>query len=361
MISVTLYADSNGTHLHQIYTGLYLLYREGIIKLRLRPGISLTKSRKNRQFIAIKVETSEVSRIAVFDMADYQQLGLPNAISSCDLYFKRSLTEQSYEGLSGTSKQKLQPFGFNYQVITPSMALLAKRLFLEYWSRPYNPLKKKNRFHLHNIKELFDANLGRSRSPLLSVDDLKPKNKEYDVGVLFQCRLWDPSDLDPKNYLDSDKVNSDRIEIVRSLKENLGDNFIGGLQPTEYARRVAPELVISLEKMSMRRNYLSMVERSSVVVSTVGLLGSNGWKLGEYVALGKAIVSEPIMTELPGKFEEGVHYEAYRSPEECIDKVKSLLADPERIRALSKATSDYYEEYLCPRRLMWRHLNTILS
>jgi len=338
-----------------------LLHREGSIKLNLRPGISITKERKNRQYLALRARYEGVSSLAIFDLADFHRIGLPKALETCDFYFKRSLTEDSYKGLEIGTSRKLKPFGFNYQVVEPSMTLFAKRLFLEYVSRPYNPISKKNRFHMHNLKEVCDANMGRIRSPLLGTSELQPKDVPCDYDVLFQCRLWDPRDLDPINGEDSERVNEQRIAIIRQLKKNLGKRFVGGLQPSDYARKVAPELVIEDARLSQRRQYLSMVERSSIVVSSTGLLGSNGWKLGEYIALGKAIVSEPLKAEVPGLFSDGTHYESYTNPEDCIGKIHKLLSSPERLQALGNATSTYYKEHLSPKALMWNHLKTMLD
>lgn len=360
MITATLYADSNGTHLHQIYTGLDLLHRSGDIKLKLRLGTHLTQNRPNRQFIILRVEEGAQSYLAAFDMSDHQEIGLPSALDSCDFYFKRSLTNKTFDGLSERQSKKLKPFGFNYQVIQPSRTSLIKRLTLEYFSRPYNPFSKKNRFHIHNIKELIDANLARPNSPLLNVDEISPKKIKTEFDVLFQCRLWGPEELSARNRGDAEKVNRERIAIVRALRSELGDRFVGGLQPTQFAKKIAPDLVIESPAFSVRRNYISLVKKSSIVISSSGLLDSIGWKMGEYVALGKAIVAEPIAAKMPAPFEDGVHYQSYRSPEECIQAVTDLLSSPEKLSAMSNATTQYYEAVLSPRELMLRHLNEML-
>jgi len=358
-MEVTLYVDSNGTHLHQIYTGLFILDREGMIDLKLRPGNSITSRRRNRQFLAMRVDAGNGTKLAVFDLSDFQKIGLPDALSACDFYFKRSLTKASFSGLDVSQSRKLKPFGFNYQVIEPSKALFLKRVLLEYISKPYNPFFKKNRRHLRNLKELFDASIGREKSYLLNTYDLKPKILKHQYDVLFQCRLWDPLELDPRNREDAEKVNSDRIAIVKSLKDCLGERFVGGLQPSEFSMKIARELVVDDPRMSQRRNYLSLVQKSSLVVSSSGLLGSNGWKLGEYIALGKAIVSDPILTKIPGRFEQGTHYEGYSSPEACSRSVLDLLSNRNKIENLAIASKNYYEDYLSPKQMMWNHIKTM--
>lgn len=334
--------------------------REGAIELKLRPGIEITRGRPNRQFIALKLESGDNSWMAVFDLQDSAELGLRAALNHCDYYFKRSLSDQSYTGLSGEDAEKLKPFGFNYQVAVPSRVMMLNRLVMEYLSKPFNPFKKKNNFHLHNLKELFDANFGRRESPLMGVDDLRPKaSGDFKFDVLFQCRLWDPNDLAKKNRPDAEAVNAERINLVSALKRELGGKFVGGLQPTDFARRVAPELLVNSPAMAHRRSYIELVKASSVVISSAGLLGSNGWKLGEYVALGKAIISEPITTKLPGNFEVGVHYQSYTSVEECMNRVTELLIDKNKISSMGQSVADYYFSFLEPKALMTHHLNVM--
>lgn len=360
-ITVTLYADSNGTHLNQIYTGLYLLSRDGVINLKLRPGTALTKARMNRQFLGMSIDHVGGTFKVIFDMTDHQIIGIPEALEYCDVYFKRSLTSTSYDGLKGHEIQKIAPFGFFYRVIAQNKMFLMKRLLIEFLSRPYNPFSKRNRFHLHHIKELVDACMDSKVSPLFSVEELYPKPVEHDIDVLFQCRLWDPSELVPHNRSDAEKVNEDRISIIRKLKSELGQRFVGGLQPTAFAKKTAPDLVIDDPSMSQRRNFIALVERSRIVVSSTGLLGSNGGKLGEYIALGKAIISEKIVTDLPVKFEEGIHYESYCTPSECLQKAITLLSDQQRQRALEAAVADYYWSYLSPKELMWHHIRSVVG
>jgi len=360
--TVTLYVDSNGTHLHQVYAGLDLLSREGAIDLKLRPGTKITKNRPNRQFIALRLEFNNSRVLAVFDLQDSPEIGVRDALKYCDYYFKRSLSSESYKGLSDEESKKLNPFGFNYQVIVPSKSMVLKRILIEYLSRPFNPFRKKNNFHLHNLKELLDANFGIKESPLMSVNDLKPKKSaNYEFDVLFQCRLWDPNDLAKRNREDAEKINAERISLVSALKQELGNRFVGGLQPTDFAKKAAPDLIVNSSAVAHRRRYIDLVKASAVVISSAGLLGSNGWKLGEYVSLGKAIISEPITTRLPGKFENGVHYQSYTSVDDCMDKVTNLLNSPEEINSMSVSVAEYYASFLEPKALMNHHLNTMLE
>lgn len=70
------------------------------------------------------------------------------------------------------------------------------------------------------------------------------------------------------------------------------------------ARRLCPELIVP-DKLTGKRAYLHRMQHTEICVASTGLHGSTGWKLAEYVAAGRAIVTEPLRYTLPGGFEEG--------------------------------------------------------
>lgn len=359
-IQVTIYADSNGTHLHQIFTGLDLLNRSGEIKLKLRPITRYTQGRPNRQFLALKVRVGSLKRVAIFDMQDSGNIGLPGSLDKCDFYFKRSYNKALYDSFSEEKREKIRPFGFNYQVACKNKWLLIQRIFMEVLARPFNPFVRKNGFHLHNIKELIDLNFNKRKKIMPDHKELRPQLSERKYSVLFMCRLWDPEELSEKNRADAKKVNDSRIAIIRDLRARLGSQFLGGIQRTHYAEKHVPELTIKDKQFTSRDNYLNLVRQSEIVISSTGLLGSTGWKFGEYVALGKAIISEPLRSEVPGDFNVGSHYQEFHTPRQCVSIVEKLLDDEPLRRNMENNVSEYFWKYLEPENLMRKFINEIV-
>jgi hypothetical protein len=351
-ITVVLYADSNGTHLHQIYTGLDLLSRKKEIKLVLRLSNGLTKKRPNRQFLALDIIQSNVTKSVIFDMQDSAEIGLPESLRFCDVYFKRSYNKEQFNLFDLSRIPKILPFGLNYQVAVKNRTLTIKRLVLEYISRPFNPLNKRNNFHLHNIKELLDFNFRDRKIFIPDYNSLTPISFEKKYDILFICRLWDPEELNEKNREDAIKINKTRVNILRHLKTNFKERFVGGLQKSKFSEKYAPDLVIQDRKFTSRENYFSLVRQSAIVISTQGLLDSIGWKFAEYVALGKAIISEPIKSELPGIFQANYHYLEFNSTQECCNNVELLINNPEKLKGLEANTTKYFEKHLNPESLM---------
>ena len=90
------------------------------------------------------------------------------------------------------------------------------------------------------------------------------------------------------------------------------------------------------------------MQHTEICVASTGLHGSTGWKLAEYVAAGRAIVTEPLRYTLPGGFEEGKNYKTYTSPAQCEEQLRQLLADPAAILAMAQHNADYYQMWLRP-------------
>ena len=97
------------------------------------------------------------------------------------------------------------------------------------------------------------------------------------------------------------------------------------------------------DKLTGKRAYLHRMQHTEICVASTGLHGSTGWKLAEYVAAGRAIVTEPLQYTLPGGFEEGKNYKTYTSPAECETQLRQLLADPAAILAMAQHNAVYYQ------------------
>lgn len=154
-------------------------------------------------------------------------------------------------------------------------------------------------------------------------------------------------------------MNRLRVGCIRRLRESFGKRFIGGLEPTDYARQNFPDCVLE-GHLTRKANYLRVVRGADVCISTVGLLQSNPWKLGEYVALAKAIVSQPLAHEVPGDFLSGRNYLEFHTENECVAAVQALLDDPRKRYTMMANNYAYYQAFLRPDMLVWNTLQTAL-
>ena len=86
---------------------------------------------------------------------------------------------------------------------------------------------------------------------------------------------------------------------------------------------------------------------SYICIGSMGLHESIGWKTGEYVAAGRAIVNEEFKYQIPN-FIEGINYFSYDSVEKCLSMVEELHKNPEKVIEMQKNNTKYYNNYLRP-------------
>ncbi|HYG33607.1 MAG TPA: glycosyltransferase [Clostridia bacterium] len=151
-----------------------------------------------------------------------------------------------------------------------------------------------------------------------------------------------------------------RINCVRELKNQFGPNFIGGVEGTEFAVRNYRDYVADAS-ITKKRVYLELLRSADICVSTAGLRQSNPWKFAEYLAMAKAIVSEPLAHRVPGPLRPGTHYLEFRSPEECVQKAVFLYENPEQRYAMMQQNHHYYQAFLRPDVLVWNTFRTTLG
>jgi hypothetical protein len=164
--------------------------------------------------------------------------------------------------------------------------------------------------------------------------------------VLYQVRAWGPGDTG------DDTVNDGRAAVVAALREHFGPRFKGGFTRSEFARRRYPKLLT--EQPQSSGDYAALVRAAAVGVSTVGLHGSNPWKLAEYLAGGVAIVSEPLKFELPDSLEGVVDW--FTTPAECVAACEALL-DNDAYLARRELSERYWRENARPDVLLRRRLS----
>lgn len=283
----------------------------------------------------IGFDTSDTARIC---KAEYEE---------CDSYFKRSLAPSA-----AANFKKLHALGLNYLVYDDSVDLshaartlrcpasLADRLRSLGVALAVDQLLPFTRFH----QERVTAMSARPRVPQAS-DRVK---------VLFSVRLWDPSEVSSDSAKeDREKVNAGRIQLVRRLKDEFGDRYVGGISEDSYSATIAPDLLVP-RGFHRKRSYLESLRSSDIVVATTGLHGSIGWKFGEYVAFSKPIVTERLNYLVPGRFADGVNYLSYDSIDECVEKVRRLADDVASRFLMSQANERYYFHHLIPEQMLMR-------
>jgi hypothetical protein len=287
-----------------------------------------------------------------FDTHDSVEIA-EEELDHCDFYFKRSYSTAYVETLRENQRQKVLPLGLNYLVLPDRVDRfsIGRSLSLDGVSAPARSAFKQA-LDVRNLLG-FQPRLARMESQ----PDLNAPPK-----VLFQVAAYDPFD-DPNRSQDKiDErmfINQMRARCIRILKEELGDRFSGGFIASPYSLEHYAELTVS-DGPAAQEQYLETLRSVPICVATTGLHGSTGWKFAEYVAFAKAILSEPLLYDVPPPFAEGRNYLAFTTPQECLSGAVKLIEDASLRRELMRNNTVYYRSQLRPDALIRNALTKAL-
>ena len=142
-------------------------------------------------------------------------------------------------------------------------------------------------------------------------------------------------------------ANERRLRFLRAVQRRPGLQLGGGFWsreelPTDFG---AFQLTGSVD----HREYLRRTKASTFVFNTPAVHDCLGWKLGEFLALGKAIISTPLGRTMPGDFRSGEQIHIVDGSEESIFEAVDLLHhDREYRRHLEESARRYWEQFLRP-------------
>jgi hypothetical protein len=341
--------SSAAVHLYQLYTGFGELAASGLIELELERSSRFSSSHLGRCVLEAVVDGSV--KIA-FDTQDSPHLDQQVDLSNTHVYYKRTL-------LRGASLPPcscaFEPLGLNYCVLTRNSVMHQ----IKGWARGFGGARAAAR-----CSEVISRVLRITNSMHTCRQELfeKAPRFEQNTKVLFMSRLWDPARAATKEKrTERIGLNRMRIECVRALRKRFGDQFIGGLERERFAMEQAPDCALPAAKSHYKGDYLRLLASADIGIQTTGLEGSIGWKLAEYVAGSKAIVSEKIRHVLPGHFEPGKNYLEFETPEGCVAQVEALLCRPSERYAMMLENQRYYHAFVRPDILVWNSLMAALQ
>ncbi|UCG52575.1 MAG: glycosyltransferase family 1 protein [Candidatus Latescibacterota bacterium] len=339
-------------YLSRVHAGLLELQRRGRIRLRLtfsKPVDGLTDDPPWTPWLEVSNRRTGETRTAVIDLGDWSKVFALDALKNCDVYFKRNLFEPDLEHVPDTLRARVQPFGFNY-------ACLARRQKRKILSRVvpgllYVTLRSPNREYPSFKKRLLHLRQFLKSPPIESYE--QSPHHSVDPIVFFHARVW------PKpSYTDRDveeETNRPRAELVRALKKEFKNRFLGGLAPNEHARRHYPDLISDYS--GRRDEYIAAMRRALVAVASPHCVRTSSFKLAEYLAASRCIVCPPYPHRLPAPLIDGVNYLGFRTVDECIERCARLLEDRGMAEEMRLKNWQYYQTHVAPAQ----HMENLLS
>ena len=282
------------------------------------------------------------NKTAFFDYSDDTKfIDIPEKF---DFYFKRSL-------LAEDQKANIYPLNFNVPMTYKSHWLLMnlKSDFL---------FDKGNRTEVIRALDRFSLFTNSSHSVL----DIKRYPKEIiDFGgnIIFHTRLWNPDNHPDEDEKERRRNQNDfRINACRIIKKTFKNASVG-LSADDLSKQLAPDLILD-GKHSNKNSYFNMLKNYDICVADDGLKDTPGWKIGEYLLFGKAVITTPV-TVVIDHFQEHINYEKLgtrNSYLELPEKIDYLL-DGKKYLEMGRNNLKWSEEYLHPKNYIQRILSII--
>lgn len=149
-------------------------------------------------------------------------------------------------------------------------------------------------------------------------------------------------------------TNPERAAFMRAAANHPSIRFEGGFFAPKRTRTEFPDLA-ARNRVSMR-DWVRLTSRSAVVFNNPAVHGCLGWKLGQYLALGKAIISLPLGVALPSPLEHGRSCHFVSDSEGIPDAVQRILDDHSYRGQLERGARDYWQRHAHPQRVALRML-----
>lgn len=258
-----------------------------------------------------------------------------------DFYFKRSLLSQDY-------KENVYPLNLQVNFSYKALNLLMKFNFKDFTN-------KRSRTEIVRAMDYFNVVTNLSHNAM-DIRNFPKKAADNNGKIIFHSRLWNPdnnADVDEK--IRREHQNEFRIEACRIIKNNF-KNVSVGLFPDELAKKVAPEFVLDIKSTS-KKEYFKSLRNADIGIADDGLKDTPGWKIGEYLLFGKAIVTTPLNTVV-ADFQEHINFEKVQNRSsylELPEKIEYLL-EGKKYLEVAENNLKWSETYLHPKNYIKRIL-----
>lgn len=264
--------------------------------------------------------------------------------ASYDFYFKRSLLEED-------KINNIFPLNFNVPMSYKSYSLLLKlqKDFL---------FSKSNRKEVLRSLDVFGVFANSSHS-VIDIRNYPDEVVDNGGGIIYYTRLWNPNNHPDEEEKERRRVQNEfRINACRILKKEYKNASVG-LFGDDLSNNLAPDLILP-SNFSNKKKYLAKLSKISIGIADDGLKNTPGWKIGEYLLYGKAVITTPMNVALDD-FKEGVNYEKLTSRsayEELPSKIEYLIKD-KRYLEMSKANKEWSNDFIHPQNYLKRIFNLI--
>ncbi len=276
----------------------------------------------------------------VIDFADSNKVFYDNFLNWSDVYGK---VNYKPDNLPEIWRNKIKPVGPNFGIgCFGSNKFSASLYCLLSYTKCHSRL---------------DISFGRFLSPYLWLykrSKIKTNFDDSTIGnksIFMVSRYWHSQPC----------VNNARIAFIKACRRLQSEDllsFTGGLVlDQDSIPNDCPSDVILDEEIPYDE-YMSKLKDSLLVFNTPAVHQCHGWKLPEYMASGKIILSTPFVNELPVPLEHGKNIYFTDADEESIYKsVRTIVMDEGLQRKLENGSREYWLQHAQPSACIMHFIN----
>jgi glycosyltransferase involved in cell wall biosynthesis len=315
--------------------GLYDVFGKANVRFSGKYFKQLKRKQESHSYdhyMAFVVEMKGELKKYIIDFRDKRSVK-ESAYKWCDKYakinFSDIVTEKCYH-----DKMVSIPPGFGIKIWgKPEMAFNCISNFIKCNFSPVVPFKR----HLSDYYSQY-------RRPSLDVYTNNAIKNEDELYVFMIGTLW--SHL---NCIDG--TNLFRKAFVDTCK-SMNINFEGGFfsSPSHPQYEEFKEFIFT-ERYSIGA-YVEKTKKSLLVFNTPAVHECHGWKLGEYLAMGKAIISSPLSNKLPEDMVHGNNIHFISNIVELKESISSLITDDLYRKRLEEGSRNYFKKYASPKAVI---------
>ena len=350
-LRVTVYPTDVSDYTAQVYAGLFELAALGELSLSVRRCTDRRLFAPYTVYLeadAPGLSTPQRLLIDLIDLIDSAKLQAPQALSLVDCYAKRSLRATT---VTGNSMVRSIPYGLHYASRSASMP--ARQQAKLHWRAAYRGgqsygLRQKIDSAMQAGYRLIRRRTAFSPTAPMHIAEFECTAAVKASQIFFATRVYSPEEAPFALYREA--ANETRVALIRTLRANFGDRFVGGLRPSKHAVDHYTDCVVVNPDNRTWHHNSGMA--SLIHVNSVGLHGSTGWKFAEALAQSSCLVSEPSLDRQPEPCRDGEHYLAFTTVDQCIAHCEGLLQGASRANELRENGHLYYQRHVRPEALM---------
>lgn len=307
------------------YDGFYI---QGLKEIYSNIEFNISKFPQfNQGCFAFIIENDQQVHRVIIDSIDGTRIN-ENELEWCDIYGK---VNYNTEYLPIHNQSKIIAIG-------PSFGIKFWNLFQTLYYAFFNFIRFRK---IISNKREFVANYWRQYKRFRLKKYMPVQSSINDV--FFINSIWKQEDT----------TNNNRALFIKACKNNTQVNFEGGFAARSNGDNLGFDDLVYSEKIPFE-TYLKRIKKSAFVFNTPAVLSCHGWKLAEFLALGKAIISTSHYNKLPTDLLNDRHVVYANTNDEINNSINKLISDVDFKRKLEIESRKYFDDYLAPAKVITR-------